>query len=51
MANRQDHHPDLEVGYNKLLMRYSTHSAGGMTESDFRCAGRVNALQPAQKTS
>ena len=44
VSHRQDHHPDLEVGYNQVTMRYSTHSAGGLTENDFICAAKVNEL-------
>ena len=44
VSHREDHHPDLEVGYNKCRVRYSTHSAGGPTERDFGCAGKLEAL-------
>jgi 4a-hydroxytetrahydrobiopterin dehydratase len=44
IANRQDHHPDLEVGYNRCTVRFSTHSVKGLSENDFICAARVNAL-------
>jgi len=44
LAHQADHHPDLEVGYNRCTVRYSTHSAGGVTEKDFDCAGQVEAL-------
>jgi 4a-hydroxytetrahydrobiopterin dehydratase len=44
IANQQDHHPDMEVGYNKLVVKFSTHSAGGLTAEDFDAAGRVNQL-------
>ena len=44
VSHREDHHPDLEVGYNKCRVRYSTHSAGGLTERDFGCAGKLEAL-------
>jgi 4a-hydroxytetrahydrobiopterin dehydratase len=44
LAHRADHHPDMEVGYNKLTIRYSTHSAGGITENDFAAAAGVDAL-------
>ena len=30
VSHREDHHPDLEVGYNKCRVRYSTHSVGGL---------------------
>jgi 4a-hydroxytetrahydrobiopterin dehydratase len=44
IAHRADHHPDLEVGYNRCLVRYTTHDAGGLSERDFACAARVDAL-------
>lgn len=44
IAHRTDHHPDLEIGYNRCVVRYSTHSAGGLTEKDFACAARIDAL-------
>ncbi|AKJ64749.1 4a-hydroxytetrahydrobiopterin dehydratase [Kiritimatiella glycovorans] len=44
IANREDHHPDLQVSYKKCTARFSTHSIGGMSENDFICAAKVNAL-------
>ncbi|MEJ2509770.1 MAG: 4a-hydroxytetrahydrobiopterin dehydratase [Gammaproteobacteria bacterium] len=44
IAHQEDHHPDLEVGYNRCLVRYSTHAIGGLSENDFICAAKVNAL-------
>ncbi|HVT81099.1 MAG TPA: 4a-hydroxytetrahydrobiopterin dehydratase [Phycisphaerae bacterium] len=44
ISHSEDHHPDIELGYNKVTMRYSTHSVGGLTENDFICAAKVNAL-------
>jgi 4a-hydroxytetrahydrobiopterin dehydratase len=44
ISHREDHHPDLEVGYNKCVVRYSTHSVGGLSESDFICAAKIEAL-------
>ena len=44
IANQEDHHPDLVVGYNKCGVTFSTHEAGGLTENDFICAARVDAL-------
>ncbi len=44
IAHRQDHHPDLEVGYNRCVVHYSTHSVGGLSENDFICAARIDAL-------
>jgi 4a-hydroxytetrahydrobiopterin dehydratase len=44
VAHREDHHPDMEVGYNRCTVRYSTHSVGGLSEKDFICAAKVDAL-------
>lgn len=44
MANREDHHPDLEVGYNYCRMRWSTHDVGGLSLNDFVCAAKVDAI-------
>lgn len=44
IAHTEDHHPDLEVGYNRCLVRFSTHSVGGLSENDFICAARVDTL-------
>ncbi len=44
IAHQADHHPDLEVGYNKCTVRYSTHSVGGLSANDFDCATKVEAL-------
>jgi 4a-hydroxytetrahydrobiopterin dehydratase len=41
ISHGQNHHPDIELGYNKVKMRYSTHSVGGLSENDFICAARV----------
>ena len=44
ISHQENHHPDLEVGYNKCRIRYSTHSIGGISENDFICAAKVEAL-------
>ncbi|MCW8829319.1 MAG: 4a-hydroxytetrahydrobiopterin dehydratase [Gammaproteobacteria bacterium] len=44
IANREDHHPDLEVGYKRCLVRYTTHAVGGLSQNDFICAARIDAL-------
>jgi 4a-hydroxytetrahydrobiopterin dehydratase len=45
IANRQDHHPDLGVHYNRCDVAFSTHDAGGITMNDLICAARVDALE------
>jgi len=44
IAHQQDHHPDLEVGYNKCKVTYSTHSAGGITKLDVEAAKQIEDL-------
>lgn len=44
IANAQDHHPDLEVGYDRCLVRWNTHDVGGLSRNDFICAAKVEAL-------
>jgi 4a-hydroxytetrahydrobiopterin dehydratase len=44
ISHREDHHPDLEVGYNKCRVAYSTHAVGGLSENDFICAAKCDAL-------
>lgn len=44
MAHQENHHPDLEVGYNRCRVRYSTHSMKDLTENDFICAAKVDQL-------
>ncbi len=45
ISHREGHHPDLEVGYHQCRVRYSTHAIGGLSENDFICAAKVDALQ------
>ena len=44
ISHRADHHPDLQVGYNKCRVEYSTHSIGDLSENDFACAAKSDAL-------
>ncbi len=44
ISHREDHHPDLEVGYNKCRVTYWTHAVGGLSENDFICAAKSDAL-------
>lgn len=45
IANGEDHHPDLEVGYDYCRMAFTTHSVGGLSQNDFICAAKVDALE------
>jgi 4a-hydroxytetrahydrobiopterin dehydratase len=44
IANTEDHHPDLEVGYNYCRVTYSTHAIGGLSMNDFICAAKLDRL-------
>lgn len=44
VSHREDHHPDMELGYNKCRVRYITHAIGGLSENDFICAAKIDAL-------
>jgi len=44
IANTEDHHPDLEVGYNYCRIKFSTHAIGGLSENDFICAAKIDTL-------
>lgn len=45
IASQENHHPDMEVGYNYCMVRYSTHAIKGLSENDFICAAKVNQLE------
>jgi 4a-hydroxytetrahydrobiopterin dehydratase len=44
IANAEDHHPDLEVGYNYCRVRYSTHAIGGLSDNDLICAAKIDRI-------
>jgi 4a-hydroxytetrahydrobiopterin dehydratase len=44
IAHREDHHPDLAVGYARCEVAWSTHSAGGVTLNDVICAAKIERL-------
>ena len=44
VANTEDHHPDLSVGYNYCHVTFATHSIGGLSENDFICAAKLDIL-------
>jgi 4a-hydroxytetrahydrobiopterin dehydratase len=44
LANIEDHHPDLEVGYNYCRIVFTTHAVQGLSENDFICAAKVDSI-------
>jgi len=44
ISHREDHHPDISVGYNQCRVEYSTHAINGLSENDFICAAKLDKL-------
>ena len=44
VSHREDHHPDIGLHYNRCVVHYSTHDAGGITLNDFICAAKLDEL-------
>jgi len=44
IANKQDHHPDVFISYNKVQLTLSTHKIGGLTLNDFIVAAKIDDL-------
>ena len=48
LAEQADHHPDIDIRWNTVTLRLSTHSAGGITEADLRLAKQIDAISQSQ---
>jgi len=46
-AEALNHHPDIHISYNKVMMTLISHDSGGVTQRDLRMAGRINELAPS----
>jgi len=44
ISHREDHHPDMTVGYNTCKVAYTTHAIDGLSENDFICAAKLDKL-------
>ena len=44
ISHRENHHPDMSVSYRRCRLEYSTHALNGLSENDFICAAKVDAL-------
>ena len=44
LAEAQGHHPELEIGWGRLVVRLSTHAVGGLSRNDFIMAARIDRL-------
>lgn len=46
LAQQEDHHPDIHIGWGRCTVRWRTHAVGGLSINDFICAAKVDALAP-----
>lgn len=44
ISHREDHHPEILIGYKEVRVRYWTHAIGGLSDNDFICAAKVEKL-------
>ncbi len=44
LAEAEGHHPDLEIGWGRLVVRLTTHSLGGLSRNDFILAAKIDGL-------
>ena len=49
VAEREQHHPDIDIRYNQVTLSMWTHDAGGLTERDFRLASAIDADQEPRR--
>ena len=47
LAERENHHPDIDIRYRRVTVGWTTHSEGGITEKDRQMAERTSALAAA----
>jgi len=47
ISHRENHHPDLTVCYNTCTVNYMTHAIDGLSDNDFICAAKIDALLSA----
>lgn len=44
VSHRENHHPEIILGYRTVAIRYWTHAIGGLSENDFICAAKIEKL-------
>jgi 4a-hydroxytetrahydrobiopterin dehydratase len=49
LAEKANHHPDLDIRWRKVQVALSTHDQGGITEKDLELAGEIEAVSAAKK--
>lgn len=46
LAEQANHHPDVDIRWNKVTLHLSTHSQGGLTQADLDLAAQIDSLRP-----
>jgi 4a-hydroxytetrahydrobiopterin dehydratase len=49
LAEERDHHPDIDIRWNRVRLRLSTHSAGGLTPMDFELAQAIDGVEVTER--
>ncbi len=49
IANDEDHHPDIYISYNKVLLELSTHKIGGLSLNDFIVAAKIDRMEELRR--
>lgn len=44
LAEKEQHHPDIDIRWNQVTLALTTHDEGGLTEKDFAVAGKIDRL-------
>ena len=50
LAEAEEHHPDIEVSYNKVRLKLSTHKIGGLSRNDFILAAKIDQIEKKDVT-
>lgn len=46
IANQELHHPEMVLSFDRCTVNFTTHAIGGLSENDFICAAKIDALLP-----
>lgn len=46
LAEKHNHHPDIDIRWNKVTLTLTTHDAGGVTEKDISLAKEIDKIKP-----
>lgn len=44
LVHKEDHHPYMEISYNRCMVRFTTHTLNGLSMNDFICAAKIDDI-------